>query len=785
MGIKSSLRVTALAAHLLFAFHAQAQSQVMDIPGGDLKAALDAYITQSGQKVQYSADDLKGRTSPGAKGRQAPEQMLKELLQGTNLAVHTDSSGQYTIRPIALLDQVVIRGSASHLADRNVSGTRAEVDPMSLPMTIETVGAKLLSEQSSQSLADAINYLPGVTGNAADHTFQIRGFSGSVMRNGVVSDAKFGPPVGTIQSIEVLKGPAAILNGVGVGYGGVINVIGKAPQAQTVREVSLQLGSHDRAELGLDLAGALDQDKRWKYRLIASEMTEGKNEEGVNGAYHHYIAPAVSYSNWDTGTEASLSLEYNQQRTTPFLGVFYGPNEKLGDKHGFTPTSNPDSGYHRKNTIVSAKVRQKISDDWDVSVNLSRERSLQDNSAPQITVGFVAPFDISTFTFPNLLKTELQENDTLIRSTLKVDLTGEVKTGPVSHKLLFAYDKTRGREVADRNYGSAVEGINVQTGAVASFPGVNPYTATIVYDRSDVQEGFLATDHIKWGSWVALAGVRHVKYKQAFAGQPGDSTTNEWLPSLGVLYEVTPDLSVYGSFNKGLTPYQGGGVMYGNGAPPPAEYAKQKELGFKALFADKQLALTAAVFDINQRNVNFLDVAHMNEGFFLTTIPGQKSRGFEVELSGNLSRHLNIRTSYSQTNLTLELDPALGAFLGLTDRNILSGFLPPKKKATFWGSYSFNGNGQDGWWAGAGAQWQSSIFVGSINWFGIPQTDYQKEVLPGKLRVDLAAGYRDKNRSLTLGIKNVTDAQQILNGSGGSARVDKGRSFYLSGQYNF
>lgn len=787
-GLKSALRVTALAVQLLIAINAHAQAQAFDIPRGDLKAALDAYAAQSGKKIKYSAEELKGRTSPGSKGTQAPEQVLKELLTGTDLSVRIDASGEYVIVLNATATQpqtIVIRGSASHLPDRSVSGTRTEVDPMLLPMTLESVGTKLLNEQSSQTIADAINYLPGVTGDPANHNFQIRGFSGTVMRNGAVSDAKFGPPISTIQSIEVVKGPAAILNGVGIGYGGVINVIGKAPQARPVRELSFQVGSHDRAELGLDLGGAVNEDKTLRYRLIASEMKEGRNEQGINGAYHHYIAPAFTYIHAPTETEVSLSLEYNRQRSTPYLGVFYGPAERLGDRHNFVQTSDPDSGYHRRNTLVGAKVKQHLGDDWDISVNLSRERSLQDNSAPQVAVGYVAPFDISFFTYPNLLRTGLQETDKLIRSTVKVDLTGELKTGPVSHKLLFAFDKSRGSELADRNFSAAVEGVNVQTGAVTSYPGTNPNTAIIAYDRRDDQEGLLVTDHIKWGSWVALAGVRHVKYQQEFVGQPGATSTSEWLPSLGILYELTPTFSIYGSYNKGLTPYTSGGAMYGTGSPPPPEYAKQKELGFKALLADKELALTAAVFDIDQKNVIFIDVAHLTEGFFLTTIPGQKSRGFEVELSGNLTKHVNARASYSYTNLTLDLDPTLSAFLGMTDRNILSGFLPPKKKATLWGSYTFNGTGQNGWWVGGGVQWQSSIFVGSINWFGIPQTDYQKEVRPGKTRADLAAGYRDTRWSLTAGIKNVTDAQQILTGSGGMAQVDKGRAFYLSGQYSF
>ena len=59
------LRVLFLSLACSAALAAQAQSGRIDIPAGDLAAALDAYARQSGTQLVYRADQLKGARSAG------------------------------------------------------------------------------------------------------------------------------------------------------------------------------------------------------------------------------------------------------------------------------------------------------------------------------------------------------------------------------------------------------------------------------------------------------------------------------------------------------------------------------------------------------------------------------------------------------------------------------------------------------------------------------------------------------------------------------------------------
>ena len=71
------------AVAMLLAVAAQGADLNFDIPAGDLKAALDAYIKQTGQQIVYKSDDVKGKTTPGVHGALSEQQALDALLKGT------------------------------------------------------------------------------------------------------------------------------------------------------------------------------------------------------------------------------------------------------------------------------------------------------------------------------------------------------------------------------------------------------------------------------------------------------------------------------------------------------------------------------------------------------------------------------------------------------------------------------------------------------------------------------------------------------------------------------
>ena len=95
------LRVLFLSLACSAALAAQAQNGRVDIPAGDLAAALDAYARQSGTQLVYRADQLKGARSAGLKGQAASPQALDALLKGSGFHAQRDESGAVLIVPQA------------------------------------------------------------------------------------------------------------------------------------------------------------------------------------------------------------------------------------------------------------------------------------------------------------------------------------------------------------------------------------------------------------------------------------------------------------------------------------------------------------------------------------------------------------------------------------------------------------------------------------------------------------------------------------------------------------
>lgn len=234
---------------LVLSLSIHAQSRDFNIPGGDLKSAIDAYVAETKVQIVYNAADLKGRNTKGVRGAMTPEKALEVLLEGTEVSLRRDSSGAVIIffrpgeeagRSGLVVQQVEISTSVSHLGDSTRTGTRTDSNPMTIPLTVTSVGKDLLKQQQARSLTEALSNVAGVSDTTGAGVFQMRGFAAGAMRNGnlLLNTDGADAPLIALSKIEVVKGPEAIIAGVTAGYGGVINVITKAPELRPVTEVS-------------------------------------------------------------------------------------------------------------------------------------------------------------------------------------------------------------------------------------------------------------------------------------------------------------------------------------------------------------------------------------------------------------------------------------------------------------------------------------------------------------------------------------------------------------------
>jgi iron complex outermembrane recepter protein len=215
----------------------------IDIPAGNLSAALEYLSMRSGTGLVYRPDQVKGVKTRGVHGVLSPEGAVKQLLEGTGLEVSTDSTGAMLIaapQVIAhkspsddegtLWDEIIVTATKENVPARTIAGSVTVLPGLQL----DTVGA--------QSFADYLTRVPGVLFNAAVpglSTATIRGVStttsldqgqgttGYFINDVPLTDPNFTvaiPDIDTfdVNNVSVLKGPQGTLFG-SASLGGAIN----------------------------------------------------------------------------------------------------------------------------------------------------------------------------------------------------------------------------------------------------------------------------------------------------------------------------------------------------------------------------------------------------------------------------------------------------------------------------------------------------------------------------------------------------------------------------------
>jgi outer membrane receptor protein involved in Fe transport len=204
------------------------------------------------------------------------------------LATSAAAAGDEPPQP---LPKVTILGTAEngYVAPDAGTGTMTTTPVMDTPLDIQVVTQQVLQDQQVTRIDQALRNVSGITftnggdtsfGNAFDAVV-LRGFAtDSHLRDGMRIDSfgsdseLFTQQLANVESIEVLKGPAAILYGA-VEPGGVVNIVTKQPQATASETVEQQLGSYGLYRTTLGATGPLDSAGNVLYRVDASYDTSG------------------------------------------------------------------------------------------------------------------------------------------------------------------------------------------------------------------------------------------------------------------------------------------------------------------------------------------------------------------------------------------------------------------------------------------------------------------------------------------------------------------------------
>src|SRR6195952_3054018 len=164
-------------------------------------------------------------------------------------------------KPFAV-SQDVRTGTSGYYSDSTSVGTKTNTPLLNVPQSVAVLTKDFIQDQSTHSITDLTRYVPGVAihqGEGNRDELVIRGVDSSAnfFVNGFRDDVQYFRDMYNTQSIEGLKGPAALTFGRGAG-GGLPNRTVQAAGGTRVYDASVQTGSFGDRRITLDAGQAVN-----------------------------------------------------------------------------------------------------------------------------------------------------------------------------------------------------------------------------------------------------------------------------------------------------------------------------------------------------------------------------------------------------------------------------------------------------------------------------------------------------------------------------------------------
>ena len=535
------------------------------------------------------------------------------------------------------------------------TATLTTMPMLDIPQVVNTVSDKVLEDQHATTLDEALYNVSNVvqtnTLGGTQDAFVRRGFGanrdGSIMTNGLrtVLPRSFNAAT---ERVEVLKGPASTLYGI-LDPGGLINVVTKRPEKTFGGSISATSSSFGGGTGQVDVTGPID-GTRLAYRLTG-EYQDEDYWRNFGNERSTFIAPSLTWF----GDDATVTVLYSHRDyKTPFdRGTIFDPNTKkavnVDRKTRFDEPFNVTDGV---SDLAQLNAEYRLNSQWTARFDYGfSQDKYSDNQAR------VMAYDAKTGNLTR--RVDATQGSTQRMHSTRADLQGNVDIAGFYNEILTGvsyenYDLLRTDMIRCKN----VKDFNIYNPSYGKTGKCTTVSASDS-DQTIKQESYSAyaqdalylTD-----KWIAVAGMRYQYYTQyAGKGRPfnvnTDSRDDQWTPKLGLVYKLTPAVSLFANYSQTFMP-QSSIASYIGDLPP--ETSNAYEVGAKFDLFDGVTA-NIALFDIHKRNVLYTESVG---GETIAKTAGRvRSQGVEVDLAGSLTENTNIIASYGYTDAKVLEDP--------------------------------------------------------------------------------------------------------------------------------
>lgn len=583
------------------------------------------------------------------------------------------------------LSPFVVDGSndEGYRATNAISGTRLNASLRSLPLPIEVVTEALVADIGATDLREALSYSAGVllasqndagsqnsyqhlgsvhnpegaTADPSQSVYKMRGFiTDSTLRDGF--RRQFAVDSINIERVEIVRGPSALLYGIG-NFGGIVNYLPWRPPAAPTASASVTFGNHGHWRGTFLGGGPLETKPRLRYHLAAAFERNGSFTELMKDR-RTFVAPSFLLGLSDR-TEALLDFEFSRSAADAvgFQSVraranAYGQQDRL-ERAGFLELpgksldtmrwSGPDTFLDRELSGARGQVTHRFGEALHALIGYSVSRSEFDSrdlsGGIETSVGppelrsavHVRPIDAvngdSEFAagpVPDAIfagrwidaAKDVGRDQARLELNYEFHLFPNSELGRGKQRLLLGHSSERskieefkrGTLENERVFWNPADPAYIRWGLNGNGSPAPPYE-DIALTRDDASnEGTYLVYHgqsLK-DRLTIVAGVRRDRSalkartsdfprdtETAVASDPVARTTTQW----GASYALTRELSLFALKAEGLAPnFEGFRDAWGR--PMEAVTARSEEVGMKFDLFNGRLSGTVSAYRIEQ-----------------------------------------------------------------------------------------------------------------------------------------------------------------------------------------
>jgi iron complex outermembrane receptor protein len=671
----------------------------------------------------------------------------------------------------AELGTVTVEGSRDasslHLEESSGTASRLGLSVRETPASVEILSQDAIQQRGARTFSEALRGMAGMTGGgppSAPTTLSTRGFTSLMYLYDGVRGSGAGvtnrvQDTWNYDRIEMLKGPASVLDGEGA-IGGVVNFVTKRPdRSNPNKEALISYGSHGSTRAAFGFGGALGDASAYRIDYSRNDSKVGtidRNGEKID----HFTSGLLL----DLGGSVKLDLSFDYLRDnnqaywgTPLVprsfatqptNVVSTPDGRVIDRRMTRTNYNVlDDDNSSETYWLRARLTGQLDGGWSWRNELAGNKSNRVFRNSE-SATFVAPANIA-------------RDQTLITHDQdfwldRFDATHKGTLGGMDNRFVVGGEYSETRFGSQRRFSNS----SAATANLLRVSVFDPYVGLFNDDPALSTGGGNRTDtisRVKVTSVFVEDALKPIRDLTLVGGLRHDRTevergiTDLNLGSntrfgtsyrstsgrLGAVYDLTPQSSIYAQYTNATLPVNSLFLLSASNAAFPMSRGKQAEVGFKQSLPEANLEWTAAAYKIELDNVLSRDP---NNAANTVNNGRQSSRGLELSAVWKPTREWTLAGNLAALDARFDTLVEAGnvSRVGKTPPNV------PERVANLFATYRPDNS-------------KLEYFM-SLNRTGLMFTDNANQIrINGYTTIDAAVSYRLKNALLSFRVRNLTD----------------------------